>query len=118
MQNGNSFFKLTNYARNQPISQEKFAKCGWEKSKLNIRNGKIFNCPSVEFVDVFNAHFDENLNVDSKDFLWVDDTLTREKIDAFKSATPFCAQCNPDSRYTRPFKNLPSRGEKSEWSSL
>ena len=92
-------------------------KCGWERSKLNIRNGKIFNCPSSEFVDLFNEYFNANLKLTERDVLVIDNNLTREDIDSFRGPIPFCSQCDISLR-RKTFCNQPSRREKSEWSSF
>lgn len=118
IQSGKMFFKLTNYSRNQPITQEKYEKCGWERSKLNIRNGRIYNCPMAEFADLFNAYFGEGLVVSEDDYLVVDGTLTRERIDAFRRPTPFCSHCDLSKRYKKVFKNAQSCKRKDEWSEL
>ena len=78
VQNGNLFFKLINYSSNQDISKEKYIKCGWERSKINIRNGRIYNCPSVEFVDIFNTYFSKQIKVSDNDYLLIDENLTKE----------------------------------------
>lgn len=113
---GRRFFNLTNYAMNQPVTHEKYVKCGWERSKINVRNGKIFNCPSVEFADLFNEYFGRNLRITNKDFLVIDENLTREQIDAFRKEVPFCGQCDIDRRYKQIFPNAPSKKLISEWS--
>lgn len=115
---GNTFFNLTNYSCNQPVTEEKYKNCGWERSKINVRNGKIFNCPSAEFVDLFNAHFNCDLRLTDEDFLTVDDRLTREQIENFRGATPFCGNCDLNYRYKKIFKNSQSKRQISEWSTF
>ncbi len=116
IRSGKTFLKLTNYSRDQPISEEKYVACGWERSKINIRNGRIYNCPSAEFADLFNDYFGENLRVTADDYLTVNGELTRRKIEEFRGATPFCGQCDPSKRLGKIFGNVPSRKDKSEWS--
>lgn len=116
--NGKRFFNLTNYSLNQPVSIEKYQKCGWERSKINIRNGKIFNCPSAEFVDLFNNYFNLNLKLKSDDFLEINERLTRQKINAFKGPTSFCGNCDLTQRYKKFFTNSQSKKEISEWSTF
>lgn len=118
IRSGKTFMKLTNYSRGQPVSEEKYAACGWERSKINIRNGRIYNCPSAEFADLFNGYFGEDLRVTAADYLTVDGELTRRKIDEFRGPTPFCGQCDPSKRLGKIFGNVPSRKDKSEWSEL
>ncbi len=118
VQNGNLFFKLVNYSNNQDISKEKYIKCGWERSKINIRNGKIYNCPSVEFVDLFNSYFLKSIVLSEQDYLVIDEYLTREKIDSFRGPVPFCANCNINNRYKKIIKNCESSKNIDEWSSF
>lgn len=117
IQGGRVFANLTNYSLiPQSVSQEKYIICGWERSKINIRNGRIYNCPSSEFADLFNEYFGKGLKVTSGDYLTVDESLTRQRIDKFRGAMPFCSQCDLDKRYKRMIKNAPSAKAIGEWS--
>lgn len=113
---GRIFFNLTNYSEDQPITLEKYIKCGWERSKINIRDGKIYNCPSAEFADLFSAYFGRELTVTEKDYLVIDERLTRPQIDAFRGPVPFCGQCDLSKRYKHRAKCTPSKKQISEWS--
>lgn len=118
IQSGKTFAKLTNYATAQPVSQEKYDKCGWERSKINIRNGRIYNCPSSEFADLFNDYYGETLKVTAKDFIVVDDSLTRGRLEDFRGPIPFCGQCDITARHNKIFPNRPSARDKREWSEI
>lgn len=113
---GKRFFNLTNYSENQPITHEKYVKCGWERSKINVRNGKIYNCPSAEFAELFNGYFGERLKITNNDFLEINESLTREQIDAFRKEVPFCGQCDLDKRYKKIVDSAPSERKITEWS--
>ena len=117
IQSGNIFAKLINYSKGQVVSKDKYLKCGWERSKLNIRNGRLYNCPSSEFADLFNARFGRHLTLDEKDYLIIDEKLKREDVDSFRGPIPFCSQCDISMRRNI-FINEPSRYDKSEWSSF
>ena len=112
---GNWFTNLTTYSRGQAVSQEKYEKCGWERSKINVRNGRIYNCPSCEFADLFNGFFGEKLLITKKDYLVVDGNLTTEQIINFKNPIPFCSQCNIEVRGKRFFKCIQSKKAITEW---
>lgn len=112
---GNWFTNLTVYSKEQPVNKEKYEQCGWERCKINIRNGRIYNCPSCEFADLFNGYFGKKLIVASEDYLVVDENLTREKIMDFKSPKPFCSQCNLELRNRKIFLNLKSKKAMEEW---
>lgn len=115
VRSGSSFTNLTNYSKGQPVNKEKYVKCGWERCKINIRNGRIYNCPSCEFADLFNGYFGEKLIVAPEDYLVVDENLTCEKIMDFKSPKPFCSQCNLELRNRKIFLNLKSKKAMEEW---
>ncbi len=115
---GRRFFKLVNYSRDRSVTREKYEKCGWERSKINVRNGKIYNCPSAEFAELFNDYFGLNLKITSDDFLDIDASLTRERIDMFRKEVPFCGQCDIDRRYKQVIPNAPSERKITEWSCL
>ena len=115
VQSGSTFAKLTNYARDQSVSREKYIKCGWERSKINIRNGRIYNCPSSEFADLFNGFYGEDLKVTENDYLAIDEDLTRHRLEDFRGPMPFCGQCDINARH-HAFPNRPSARDKLEWS--
>lgn len=116
LHSGKRFFNLVNYSRGQPVTREKYVKCGWERSKINVRNGKIYNCPSAEFAELFNGYFGARLELTDKDRLVIDENLTREQIDAFRKEVPFCSQCDLDKRYTIITDSTPSERKITEWS--
>ena len=118
VQSGRMFTKLVNYSKDQSVSREKYLKCGWERCKINVRGGRIYNCPSSEFCDLFSAYFGKRLALTESDYLTVDENLTRERIDRFRTAMPFCSQCDPSRRFKDIFMNSPSERNIGEWSEL
>ena len=112
---GSWFTNLTVYSKGQPVNREKYEKCGWERCKINVRNGRIYNCPSCEFADLFNGYFGEKLRITPEDYLAVDESLTREKIIEFKSPQPFCWQCNLEMRSSKFLPNINSKKAMEEW---
>ena len=115
VQSGRTFMRLTCYAKNRPVTPEKYASCGWERSKINIRGGKIYNCPSSEFADLFAEYYGETLPLTERDHLPVDEKLTREKLEVFRGPMPFCAYCDISGR-REIFPNAPSERNRREWS--
>lgn len=115
---GKKFFNLTTYSADQTVSEEKYVKCGWERSKINIRNGKIYNCPSAEFADLFSNWFGIKLEISERDYLTVDESLTRERLDKFRGPVPFCSKCDLSARHKKLFRNEPSELKIGEWSDL
>lgn len=115
VQSGRYFLNLTNYSENQPVTKEKYEQCGWERGKINVRNGRI-NCPSSEFADLFNGYFGKRLKITEADYLNIDESLTKERIEEFRNPIPFCGQCDLDKRYKKLFRNAPSERKINEWS--
>lgn len=118
LHDGRTFFRLTDYSRGREVSDAKYAECGWERCKVNVRNGRIFNCPSAEFADLFAERFGIKTEVGEGDFLPVDGSLTRERLDRFRGPVPFCAQCDIRSRHKEIFANRPSNRVVGEWSTF
>ena len=118
IQSGKTFARLTNYSYGQSVSYEKYLQCGWERCKINIRNGRIFNCAASEFVDLFNDFFGEKLVLSDKDYLEINDKLTRKHIDEFRGPMPFCGQCDIRLRHRDVFRNECSQKRKCEWSDI
>ncbi len=118
VQRGTKFTNLTNYSQNRAVSREKYERCGWERLKLNVRNGKIYNCPSAEYADLFNGYFGERLKICKEDYLVIDEKLTSEAIENFRGPVPFCSQCDLSGRYTKLFDNQPSKRSIEEWAEI
>lgn len=115
IQSGRTFAKLINYIDGATVTVEKYVKCGWERIKINIRGGRIYNCAASEFADLFNDRFGRYLRLTDCDYLTIDESLTRERIDSFRGPMPFCGMCDI-SRRRETFPNAPSKCEKGEWS--
>ena len=113
----NRFIKLAVLTKKeQPITQEKYNLCGWERLNIFVRNGRIWKCPTVEYIDLFNGYFHENYELSDDDFLKIDSTLTRERIIEFKNKpSAFCKNCNISKRLDKAFPVITSQKEKSEW---
>lgn len=118
VQGGKIFTKLVNYSQGKSVSHEKYLRCGWERCKINVRGGKIYNCPSSEFSDLFAAYFGKQLTLTESDYLTVDENLTRERIEKFRGPMPFCSQCDISRRFKDIFMNSPSERNIGEWSDL
>lgn len=118
VQSGKMFAKLTNYSHGREVTDEKYLRCGWERCPINVRGGKIYNCPSSEFADLFAAYFGKQLTLTENDYLTVDENLTRERIEKFRGPMPFCSQCDISRRYKDIFMNSPSERNIGEWSEL
>lgn len=113
----NKFYNLVTLTEDkQEISQKKYNKCGWERLNIFVRNGRIWKCPTVEYIDLFNHYFEKQFEISIDDYLEIDDSLTRERLLMFQN-TPscFCANCDISKRYTSKFDVVKSEKDIKEW---
>lgn len=113
----NRFTKLAVLTKEpQEISDSKYADCGWERLNIFVRNGRIWKCPSVEYIDLFNSYFNEIFEISKDDYLDINENLTRKQIIEFnRKPSSFCAYCNITKRFKETFEVTKSKKKKSEW---
>lgn len=112
----NTFVNLINLSHGKEITQQKYARCGWERLNTFIRNGRIYKCPSCEYIDLFNEYFGKTFEPKEDDYLIIDENLTYGQILKFKSIpSSFCGYCEIDRRYKDRFTAIPSERKASEW---
>lgn len=64
-----------------------------------MKDGKIFHCPTVAYIEHFNNRFDKNLIVTSQDFLDMSEVHSYDEIATFLSnRIPFCDYCKTHLR--------------------
>lgn len=84
------------------------SKCTLKNSCNNYRNGKIYLCPHIAYIDFFNNHFGTNIKLDDTDYISLNEvSCFDELIERIYSAKPnFCYNyCNYYD------KNHPEKGE-------
>lgn len=102
--------------KSQEKTEAKYQKCGWERLNIFVRDGKIWKCPSVEYIDLFNQYFHKNFKIAFDDFLEINDKLTREKLIEFKNCpSSFCRNCDLSKRFSKIFTVEKSKKSISEW---
>ena len=113
----NKFYNLVTLTeKNQEISQKKYNKCGWERLNIFVRNGRIWKCPTVEYIDLFNNYFGKQFEISTDDYLEIDDSLTRERLLMFQNIpSQFCANCDISKRYTSKYDVVKSKKDIDEW---
>ena len=84
--------------------------------KIVLTQQKLSQDIMVEFADLFAKYFAVHLEVGERDFLTVDESLTRELLDKFRGPVPFCSQCDIRSRHKEIISNKPSERKICEWS--
>ena len=85
------------------------SKCIYKNICNNYRNGKIYLCPHIAYIDFFNNHFGTNVKLDNTDYISLDEvSCFDELLERIHSAKPnFCYKyCNYYDK-THP--------EKGEW---
>ena len=92
-----------------------FYKCHRPNHCPNLRNGKIFPCPIVAYIDIFNDYFKKNLKVSRHDYINIYKIKSMDQISSFLcKPIPFCRYCNNDANeYDIDFSI--SKKEISEW---
>jgi MoaA/NifB/PqqE/SkfB family radical SAM enzyme len=89
--------------------------CGMINYCIQLRNGKLFTCPLVAYIDIFNRYFNESFQITDKDY--VDIYKIKDKYEIFNflcKPFPFCRYCNIEKlEYNIPWQ--PSKKQISEW---
>lgn len=117
LDNNNYFTKLAVLSEEvQPVTQEKYNLCGWERLNIFVRNGKIWKCPTCEYIDLFNNYFNKKFEISADDYLNIDEKLTREQVIEFKEKpSNFCKNCDLSKRARTLFTVVKSGKNISEW---
>lgn len=72
-------------------------KCKFKNECNNYRNGKVYLCPHIAYIDFFNKHFGTNITLDQSDYISLDEiSCFEELMHRIHLARPnFCYQyCN------------------------
>lgn len=102
--------------KTQEITAEKYRICGWERLNIFVRNNKIWKCPSVEYIDLFNQYFGKQFIIEPDDYLEIDEGLTRNEIIEFKNRpSSFCKNCDISKRFNQYFPVKKSEKKITEW---
>lgn len=73
------------------------SKCIYKNICNNYRNGKIYLCPHIAYINFFNDYFGKNITLDDTDYISLDEINSfDELVEKIKSAKPnFCYKyCN------------------------
>lgn len=81
---------------------------------LQVRNGKIYPCNTMAYVDILNYKFGTHFSVDGKSYLEIDSIKSSKDIIHFRrSAKRVCKYCNIECRKTYSWDF--SKQERKEW---
>jgi len=82
---------------------------------IQLRNGKLYPCVPVAYIDIFNLYFNKKLIVSKRDFIDIYKVKSIEEIFRFLSRPiPFCRYCNIDAT-VRDIDWSITKKEISEW---
>lgn len=73
------------------------SKCIYKRNCNNYRNGKIYLCPHIAYIEYFNKYFDKNIELGETDYIDLDEVDSFDELmERVRNARPnFCYQyCN------------------------
>jgi hypothetical protein len=93
--------------------KESFRKCGAANSCSNLRDGKIYQCPTSANIGIFNEYFSRNIELSGKDYIDIYKAESMDEIFEFLcSPVPFCRFCTHKGTSS---EWRTSKREMSEW---
>jgi MoaA/NifB/PqqE/SkfB family radical SAM enzyme len=92
-----------------------FNACRVDPRCVSLRDGKIYTCPTVAYIQFFNKYFDKDLHVTEEDYIDIYKANSKAEIlDFLRKPFPFCRYCKPSARLTGLDWQV-SKREISEW---
>ncbi|MDR2510211.1 MAG: radical SAM protein [Spirochaetaceae bacterium] len=72
-----------------------FRKCGQKNKCVNLKNGRLFTCPTAAHIHHFNSYFNKNLETSEKDYIDIHGASNIDQIlDFLRKPIPFCRYCD------------------------
>ena len=99
-------------------SQDKarsFRNCFMARNCITLRNGKLYPCPYIAYMDRFNSTFGQSIMISEEDYCDIYKESTGIILDKMSKAIPACRYCDVSNR-TYGNKWETSKREMSEWS--
>ncbi|GHT43344.1 hypothetical protein AGMMS49965_16950 [Bacteroidia bacterium] len=94
--------------------QKSFDNCAQANNCTNLRDGKIYVCPTVAYISFFNKYFEQNLETTEQDYLDIYKIKNQQEIfDFLYKPMPFCRYCNIENQESMEWGI--SKKEISEW---
>ena len=92
-----------------------FSHCFYSNYCVQLRDGKLFTCPTAAYISIFNKKFKKNLQISKNDFIDIFDPISKEEIFLRLSRSiPFCRFCNVKERLFELEWGI-SKEEINEW---
>jgi MoaA/NifB/PqqE/SkfB family radical SAM enzyme len=93
--------------------EKSFRKCGAANGCANLREGKIYPCPTSAHIGIFNKRFGRNLELSEKDSVDIYRAESMDEIFEFlRKPVPFCRYCTNKGGTTQ---WRASKKEITEW---
>ena len=81
------------------VEKWQFISCYQFNESITLRDGKLYTCPMIPYINHFNKYFNQNLEVTENDYIDIYKVNTYEELAEFVThRTDFCRYCKVRSR--------------------
>jgi len=81
------------------VDKWQFISCYQFNESITLRDGKLYTCPMIPYIDHFNKYFNQNLEVSENDYIDIYKAKTYEELAEFVThRTDFCRYCKVRER--------------------
>jgi hypothetical protein len=82
-----------------------FISCYQFNESITLRNGKLYTCPMIPYIEHFNKYFNQNLKVTENDYIDIYKAKSYEELAEFVThRTDFCNYCDVRNRRSYEWK--------------
>jgi hypothetical protein len=84
---------------NGEVEKWQFISCYQFNESITLRDGKLYTCPMIPYIDHFNEYFNQNLTVSENDYIDIYKVNSYEELAEFVThRTDFCRYCKVRER--------------------
>jgi hypothetical protein len=84
---------------NGEVEKWQFISCYQFNESITLRDGKLYTCPMIPYIDHFNEYFNQNLTVSENDYIDIYKVDSYEELAEFVThRTDFCRYCKVRER--------------------
>lgn len=81
------------------VDKWQFISCYQFNESITLRDGKLYTCPMIPYINHFNKYFNQNLEVSENDYIDIYKAKTYEELAEFVThRTDFCRYCKVRER--------------------
>jgi len=92
----------------------RFISCYQFNESITLKDGKIYTCPIIPYVNHFNDYFNQNLEITKEDYIDIYKAKSYEELAEFVTKrVPFCRYCDVKNRTSFEWKQ--SERSINEW---